>query len=219
MANTTDIAVQQQQHATALRVMHKRTKRLEALTAQMAQALDEISSRPRTVTEEIDSIPGRRIETIFSGEIDFDASDANTRGAPVIILISQDGPFIMTHYPMILWYPTAPDDATNLNAWRPVSSFPLPTQEVSGDIIDLKYEINDGGAQRMFQNEPRGPVISRPDNIIPCAVPTEFAPGATINIVPTYMRFLWNGGGGEGQVAPTAGILHVDLIGYRCVNL
>jgi hypothetical protein len=219
MASTTDLTVAAQQHAAAIRVLGKRQKQSEATIAQMAQALAELSSRPRTVTEEIDSIPGRRIETIFSGEVAFDAGDENTRGEPVIINISQDGPFIMTHYPMILWYPTAPDDATNLNAWRPIASFPLPTQEVSGDLIDLKYEIIDGGSQRFFQNAPRGPMVSRPDNFAPCAVPTEFAPAAVINIVPTYMRFLWNGGGGEGQIAPTAGILHVDLIGYRIVNL
>ncbi len=79
--------------------------------------------------------------------------------------------------------------------------------------------ILDAGSQRQAQNDPRGPVLSRPDNIVPCAVPTQWAPNASIKITPTYLAFLWNGGGGAGAVAPTAGVLHVDLIGYRIVNL
>lgn len=206
-------------HAAIIRKMNSRLMQQGSMISQMVDALAQLQSRPQSVTEEIDAIPGRRIDTIFSGEVDFDETDLQQRGEPVIITISQDGPFIMTHYPMILWLPNAPSNATNFQAWRPVSSFPLPTQEVPGDIIDIKYEIIDGGAQRMFQNEPRGPVISRPDNVVPCAVPTEFAPAATINVYPTYLRFLWNGGGGEGAVPPTGGTLHVDLIGYRIVNL
>lgn len=214
MASTSDLAVQQNQHAAVLRVLNRRLQQQGAMIQQMGAALKDLQSRPRTVTEEIDAIPGRRIDTIFSGEIDFTTNDLGKVGTPVIIQISQDGPFIMTHYPMILWFPNAPADATNLNAWRPVSSFPLPTQEVSGDIIDIKYQLIDGGSQRMFQNAARGPVLSRPDNVVPCAVPTEFAPAATINILPTYMRMLFN-----SEIPPTGGTLHVDLIGYRIVNL
>src|SRR6266850_2385957 len=147
MANAS-VEVRQAQHSTALRVLNKRLAQTQQQLAMALRDLAEIKSRPRTVTEEIDSIPGRRIESIFSGEIEFDITDLGQRGTPVIIPISQDGDFIMTHYPMILWRPTAPDTATHLNKWRPVTSFPLPTQEVHGDIIDIAYEIDDAGSQR-----------------------------------------------------------------------
>lgn len=185
----------------------------------MTQAqLADAASRPRTITEEIDSIPGRRIESVFSGEIEFDITDLGQRGQPIIIQISQDGDFIMTHYPMAVWYPNAPSNTQNLGRWRSVRSYPLPAQEVSGDIIDIMYELDDAGSQRFMQNAPRGLVLSSPDNIVPCPVPTQWAPNASIKFTPTYNAIGFTGSG-ESPVPPTSGILHVDLIGYRIVNL
>jgi hypothetical protein len=180
----------------------------------MRTALADLQSRPRSVSEEIDAIEGRRLEGTLSGEISFDITDENTRGAPVVFAVSQDGPFVMTHYPLVLWRPSAPDNAANLGRWRPVSTFPLPDQVVDSDIIDLMYELQDGGSGRLLQNEARGPLFSRPDNIVPCPVPTLWSSNATILFTPTYLTFTWN-----GSPAPTAGILHVDLIGYRIANL
>jgi hypothetical protein len=132
----------------------------------------------------------------------------------VIITVSQDGPFIQTHYPLVLWFPSAPDNATNFGRWRPVSTFPLPTQVVSTDIIDLQYEIVDGGSQRQFQNAPRGPLFSRPDNVVPLPSPVQWAPNATLSFVPLYQAITWN-----SAVPPTQGTLHVDFPGFRIVNL
>jgi len=212
MPSQTD--VQLQQHATYIRLLNKKLNQMQDQNSWLIQAMQELQSRPRSVTEEIDAIPGRRIESVFSQEVTFTADDEGQRGLPLIFQISQDGPFVMTHYPMALWRPSAPSNTTNLGRWRPVSSFPLPTQQVTTDIIDIMYELNDGGAQRQFQNAPRGPVLSRPDNIVPCPVPTLWSPNASINFVPTYNSFTWDSG-----TPPTAGILHVDLIGYRIVNL
>lgn len=181
---------------------------------RIARLEQAVLSRPRTIAEQIDALPGRRIESVFSGEVVFTADDDGQRGEPVTIQISQDGPFIETHYPMILWRPSAPDNATNFGRWRPVSTFPLPDQVVDTDIIDIMYEFSDGGNQRNFQNAPRGLVLSRPDNLVPLPVPTMFAAGATIQVFPTYNAITW-----DGAVPPTSGILHVDLIGYRIVNL
>lgn len=208
-----------QNHANMLGRINRQLAQSQQQLAQLTAQVADLMSRPQSITEAIDAIPGRRIESIFSGEIDFDATVLGQKGRPVIIQISQDGDFIMTHYPMVLWYPTAPNNATNLNRWRPIQSAYLPTQEISGDLIDIKYELDDAGSQRFMQNDPRGPVLSRPDNIVPCPVPTQWAPNASIKFTPTYMSFLWNGGGGGGAVAPTAGKLHVDLVGYRIVNL
>lgn len=200
--------------SAAIGVLDRRSGQLQSIVQQQAALIAELQSRPRTITEEIDQIPGRRIETVLSGEVVFDGTDEGKRGNPILIQVSQDGPFIMTHYPMVLWRPTLPTTATNYERWRPVSTYPLPDQVVDTDIIDLLYEMQDGGSQRNFQNAPRGPLFSRPDNVIPCAVPTLWSPNSAIAFFPTYNKLTW-----DSDVPPTQGTLHVDLIGYRIVNL
>ena len=200
--------------SAALRILDKRSGQLQSVVQQQASLIAELQTRPRTITEEIDQIPGRRIETVLSGEVVFDITDEGKRGNPILVQVSQDGPFVMTHYPMALWRPTLPTTATNFERWRPVSTYPLPDQVVDTDIIDLLYEMQDGGSQRNFQNAPRGPLFSRPDNVIPCAVPTLWAPNSAIAFFPTYNKITW-----DSEVPPTQGTLHVDLIGYRIVNL
>jgi len=182
--------------------------------AVLGQVIAELQSRPRSVAEEIDAIEGRRMEGTLSGEIQFTATDEFQRGAPITLQVSQDGPFVMTHYPMCVWRPSAPDNTTNLGRWRPVSTFPLPDQVVDTDMIDLLYELQDGGNQRLLQNEPRGPLLSRPDNIVPAPVPTLWSPNSVVLFIPTYLAFTW-----DSAEPPTAGILHVDIPGYRIVNL
>ncbi len=202
------------QIAAAVRTLQARLNQLQAQNTQIVAALNEQRSRPRSIQEEIDAIEGRRIEGTLSGEVTFTAADVGQRAAPIVLQVSQDGPFVMTHYPLCIWRPTAPANATNLNRWRPVSTFPLPDQVVDTDIIDILYELNDGGSQRLGQNAPRGPLLSRPDNIVPCPIPTVWSPNAAILFQPTYLDLTW-----DGEVAPTQGTLHVDLIGYRIVNL
>lgn len=185
--------------------------RLQMLEGQVQESL----SRPRSPTETIDAIPGRRIESIMSGEIEFDMTLNGQVGPPITIQISQDGPFVATHYPMVLWRPSAPSTATNLNRWRPVSSWPMPTQQFTTDFVDLQYQIVDGGAQRNFQNNPRGPIFSRPDVLTPLPMPTLWAPNSVIQFIPTYQLIDWTG----DEVETTEGTLHVDFPGYRIVNL
>lgn len=187
---------------------------IENLQKQNQVIMRLIGSKPLSVQEEIDAIEGRRMEGTLSGEIAFTANDEGQRGAPVTMSVSQDGPFVMTHYPMVVWRPTAPDNATNLNRWRPVSTFPLPDQVVDTDIIDIMYELQDGGNQRLLQNEPRGPLLSRPDNIVPCPVPTLWSPNSVVLFIPTYLALTW-----DGSTPPTEGVLHVDIPGYRIVNM
>lgn len=180
----------------------------------LTQQVSSLMSRPKTVWDEINEIPGRWIESTLSGEVTFTSADLGRRGNPISFLVSQDGPFVQTHYPMALWRPSQPTNATNFGRWRPVSTFPLPTQVVSTDIIDILYEIQDGGSQRQFQNEPRGPLLSRPDNVVPSPSPTLWSPNATILFTPTYLALTW-----DGAVPPTEGTLHVDIPGFRIVNL
>ncbi len=198
----------------ALRVMNNTLRHMQGVVAAQQQQVNALLSRPRTITEEIDQIPGRRIETVLAGEVTFSTADEQRLGNPIVINVSQDGPFIMTHYPMVLWRPSAPSNTTNFQRWRPVASFPLPDQVVDTDIIDIGYALQDGGAQRNFQNAVRGPLFSRPDNVIPCAVPTLWAPNSSISFAPFYHNIQF-----DSAVPPTEGTLHLDLIGYRIVNL
>lgn len=200
--------------AAYLRGLNAKIERQNAVIVQLQGVVTQLASRPRTIQEEIDAIPGRRIESALVGSVLFDGSDEGQRGEPIIIQVPQDGPFIQTHYPLALWFPTAPSDAANLNRWRPVSTFPLPDQVVDTDIIDIMYEMQDGGNGRLFQNQPRGVLLSRPDNIVPVPVPTLWAPNTSINFTPTYLSFTWN-----SDPAVTQGELHVTIPGYHIVNL
>lgn len=181
-----------------------------------SEILADLAKRPKSVQEEIDAIPGRRIFYSLSGSQTFDMTNDGVQGQPIPFLVSQDGPYIMTHYPIIMWKPSAPDAATNFGQWRPVSSWPLPDQVIDTDIIDVSYGFSDSGSQRNFQNLPvLAGLISRPDNMIPLPVPTLFTPNTTIQLTPTYENILFNG----APTPPTQGTLVAALPGYRIVNL
>jgi hypothetical protein len=211
------------QTAQFIRQLADKTKRLEQalikISSDHGQLLKQLESQPRSITEEIDSIPGRRIFYNFVDTIEFDISQDGLRGEPLNFLVSQDGPFIATHYPLVVWKPTAPDDATNFGQWSPVSSWPLPAQQnADQDRIDLSYEIVDGGSQRNFQNASAGPMFSRPDNAVPLPVPTLFAPNTVIQFFPTYENILFVVGA-EGHEPTTQGELKVTILGYKVVNM
>jgi hypothetical protein len=196
--------------------------------SNMRTAIAELQKRPRSITEEIDSIPGRRIVYTLSGDQSFTTSQDGTTGNPISFLVSQDGPFVMTHYPAIGWYPNSPSNADHFGQWRPISSYPLPTQQAGGtpsanaqstilDFIDISYAIQDSGSGRNFQNLVVGPnIISTRDNMIPLPVPTLFAPNTTIQVTITYNNISFAAG---NSVDSTGGNLHVDLPGYKIVNL
>lgn len=208
MANLGDVI-------TGLRQLAGRVNQLQAqLFPALARLLDRMENRPPSITDLIDRIPGRRIEYRLSGSVLFTIAADGTRGEPVTVNVSQDGPFVMTHYPMVLWKPTLPTTATNFGRWRPVTTFPLPDQTVDTDVIDLSYEVMDGGSQRLMQSAASGPIFSRPDNLIPLPVPTLFRTNATIQLFPTYNNILF-----DAATPPTEGELQVDFIGYRIVNL
>jgi hypothetical protein len=204
-------------------LLRKLTDRQQAMEGQHRQILDKYEEfiracedQPRSITQEIDSIPGRRIFYTLSDRLQFTAAQAGLRGTPLTYLVSQDGPFIQTHYAMAIWKPSGPSTATHLGQWSPVSSWPLPAQNFATDVIDLSQETVDSGSQRNFQNEAVGPIWSRPDNLIPLPVPTLFAPNTTIQIFPTFERIFFDP---AAQVPTTAGELVIGLPGYRIVNL
>jgi len=189
-------------------------KQLDDVRSEYAAFRKACEDQPQSITAEIDSIEGRRIFYTLNAVQTFDATLDGLRGQAMNFLVSQDGPFIMTHYPMAIWRPSQPSGATNLGRWRPVSTWPLPDQVVDTDIIDIAWELVDGGSQRNFQNLPTGPMLSRPDLLIPLPVPTLFAPNTVIQFFPTYNNILF-----DGETPPTEGTLEVDLPGYKIVNL
>lgn len=172
-------------------------------------------SAPKSITSELDSIPGRRIFYNLSATQTFDISQQGQRAQPMNFLVSQDGPYIMTHLPLVIWRPSAPAAATRLGNWRPVSTWPLPTQEVGDDRIDLSYEFVSGGSQRNFQNLPAGPMFSRPDSLAPLPVPTLFNPNEVIQMILTYEAINFS----AADVPTTQGTVQVTLPGYRIVNM
>jgi hypothetical protein len=199
---------------------------LRKLTSEHSQMQGAIAAimkllAPRSITQEIDQIPGRRIYYNLVGRIEFSIADDGRRGQPISLLVSQDGPFIQTHYPFALWLPSAPAAATNFGLWRPVTPWPLPTQAIPGpqdlndDIISISYEVTDGGSQRNFQNEAVPPILSRPDLLIPLPVPTMFTPNTVVQFTPTYERILFT----SAPTPPDEGVLVCALPGYRIVNM
>jgi hypothetical protein len=172
---------------------------------------------PRSITEEIDALPGRRIFYNLSGRQSFDISQLGTRADAISFFVSQDGPFVMTHYPLVMWKPNLPTTASNLGQWSPVASWPVPLQQKpEQDSIDLSFEFFDGGSQRAFNNEVAAPLFSRPDSLAPLPVPTLFAPNANIQFIPTYEDIFFDA---AAAVSATGGQLVVTLPGYRIVNL
>jgi hypothetical protein len=189
---------------------------LAQLLRKMKAQIAALERRPRTITEEIDAIDGRRIYYTMIGTQDFTIDQEGTRGQSINMLVSQDGPFIETHYPLVMWRSSAPSNATDFGRWRPVSSWPLPDQVLDTNIIDISYEVVDGGSQRNFQQAavPAG-LLSRPDNMIPLPVPTLFTPNTTVQFYPTYENILFD----DDPPTTEQGTLVVALPGYRIVNL
>jgi hypothetical protein len=205
-----------QQEFTSLkalcRALLKKNQRLE-------HAVMALQSVPRSIEDELNAIHGRRIDSALVGVSSepFDITSEGQRGAPILFSVSQDGPFIWTHFPMALWLPVAPSTADNLGRWSPVSTFPVAAQEFgAGDVIDISYEITDDGPGRKFDNLPRPPLLSRPDNLMPLAVPTLLPPNTNLQFIPTFRRIFFDT---TPTVDTTAGEIHVYLPGYRIVNL
>ena len=88
-----------QTHSRLIKKALDQNQMLLGRLAALEDALRSALARPRSPTEALDAIPGRRIESMLVGTVDFDVNARGTRGNPVTITISQDGPFVATHYP------------------------------------------------------------------------------------------------------------------------
>lgn len=180
---------------------------------------DACANQPKSPTAEIDSIPGRRLFYGLAGIQSFTAANSGLKAQPIQMLVSQDGAFIMTHYPVVAWFPSAPTNATNVGRWSPIYSSPVPTQNVAGlDNIDISWEMADGGSQRNLQNLPLPPALSRFDSLTPLPMPTLFTPNTVVSFFPTYQRIFFVPAGEETEPT-TEGTLVVYCPGYRAVNV
>lgn len=187
------------------------------LDDDLRKILEAVLSVPPSLSQEIDKIPGRRLFFHMSANLPFTATDAGSRGEALNFIVSSDGPFVMTHYPCISWKPNSPDNAENFGRWSPVFSSPLPVQQVTNlDTIDLSYEINDGGTQRMLQNSAALPISSRLDNPVPLPVPSFFKPNAVVAFIPTFDAINFNN---SASPATEGGVLRVTMIGFRAINM
>lgn len=192
---------------------------------RLARDIALYRERPLTPLDEINSIPGRRLFFLPTKTQDFTSSQDGAKGSSLSFTVSQDGPFIMTHFPLVMWKVTLPTTATNYGRWSPVSSYPLPTQQQQvaldttfksfGDIVDLSYEMIDSGPQQNFQDNPLPPIFSQPGALLPLPIPTKFAPASVITFTPTYENIFF---ATDPATDTTGGRLVVTLIGYRISN-
>ena len=212
MATQAQLEAAFQQLAVKHRDIARQLAETNANYLALRKALEEA---PKSITAEIDSIPGRRIFYNLNAVQAFTIAQAGLRGQAMNFLVSQDGPFVMTHYPVAAWFPSAPDTAATFGRWRPIYTWPLPDQVVDEDIIDISWELVDGGSQRNFQNLPTPPMLSRHDLAIPLPVPTLFAPNTVIQFFPTYNAITFD----SAEDPPTEGLLNVQLPGYKIVNM
>lgn len=186
----------------------------------MEQQVEDLRESPQrypqqTLEDAIDSIPGRRVFYTLVGTQTFTTTNDGARGNAITFEISQDGPFIMTHYPFVMWRSTLPTNATDFGRWRTVCTAYLPTQQLTTNFIDISYEMSDSGSQRNFQNDqPVPPLLSKPDDIVPLPVQSLFKPQSVISFIPTYNDILL-----AGSTATTQGTLVVALPGYKIINL
>lgn len=201
--------------AQFLRHLKDENAQLRAAMNQIMTDLKKLQVSDHDPLKELNQYEGRRVAYFLAGNQSFTTSQDGQRGADIAMAISQDGPFIMTHFPIVMWRVNAPSTATNFGFWRPVYSWPLPDQVTDSDIIDLSWEIKDGGSQRNFQSESLPPMFSYPGALHPLPFPTFVAPNSTLVFTPIYENIAFSGSG----TATTGGLLKVMLPGFRIVNM
>jgi len=192
---------------------------LETRIQELEQVVEDLRNGPRThpsLEDAIDAIPGRRVVFTLVGSQLFTTTQDGARGAVITFEVSQDGPWVMTHYPLVMWRSTLPTNATDFGRWRPVSSWDVPDQVLDTCIIDISYELQDGGSNRNLQNEQTVPagVLSAPGSLEWLPKPTIFRPQSVISFIPTYENILFN-----DSTPTTEGRLVVALLGYKIINL
>ncbi len=176
---------------------------------------------------DINDIEGRRIHFTQSATMTFTAAinDGNRGPSYMIIPIGQDGPWVMTHYPVIMWRNAASATAADVGLWRPPSHWPLPDQIVDANVCSMSYEVFDEGSVRALQNDPQSDrntaagtqrkavvagLFSTANILMQLPEPTLFDTNGAIRIVITFDDIQFTD--------VTQGRLRVNLPGYKIVN-
>lgn len=186
------------------------------------QAENEILREYMPKTENVNNIPGRRCFFTLRGQQTITSSSNGLRGQPIFIPVGQDGPFVLTHFPVIMWKPLTSEAAPlSVGLWRPFASWPLPDQVVDANTMDISYEITDVGPGRNMQggwasNNVTEPVpvlpslISRPNNVMILPLPQVFDANSVIQCVITYNDINWT--------SIDTATVRVELPGYKIIN-
>jgi len=196
---------------------------ISAIKAQVDTLAGQVDVLARQGVDEIDQIEGRRISYWPHGELPFTIAQQGIDGNAIPVQISQDGPFVWTHYPIVLWRPTAPANATLFGIWRPVTHFPLVAQgldvattlDLNSDMVSISWRMSDGGSERNFMPAAIPPIFSTPYKQIPLPERVLFTPNSVISFTPTFRRIVFN----NGTVPTTDGLLEVTFPGFRIVNM
>lgn len=200
-----------------LRRLNDENAQLRAAVNQLMTDVKKLQIGNHDPRAEINAIDGRRVAYFLAANQSFTATQDGQRGADMPMTISQDGPFIWTHMPIVMWRVNAPSTATNFGFWSTIYSWPLPTQDTANnDAIDLSWEIRDGGSQRLLQNESLPPMLSYPGALHPLPEWTMFSPNTTAIFTPIYENIAFNG---SAATPATGGLLKVMLPGFRIVSM
>lgn len=194
-----------------IRALEAKSNAQSAIIRKLASELSQIK---RNGADPFAHIPGRRVWYVLSGAVNFTANDDGKEGAPIQMQVSEDGPFVATHFPVILWRPNTPANADNFGRWRPVYHGPLPTQQQTTDFISLSYQFNDSGSGRNLQSAKIPPVQSGVDRLCALPFPTIFKRAGTLTFTPFYEDVDFST---SPTTDTTGGALVVALPGYKIV--
>lgn len=146
---------------------------------------------PTQHSKDIDAIPGRRVVYTMSGDLNIGPSRTMV-SERVLFSVNQDGPFILTHFPLFFWQASRQEGGSG--EW-------CETREWS-------YHWLDASSQR-FMAAAEIKIFSRSDMLNPLPSAALFAPNSTIEISPVC----------DDLEQQSNGTLKVLLPGYRIVNM
>lgn len=195
-------------------VVQAQEAKINALSALIRKLSSDLQNIKRNGADPFAHIPGRRVWYVLAQQQTFNVANQNGQaGQAMNLQVSEDGPFVATHFPVFAWKPSLPANATNFGQWRPVFHGPLPTQAVTTDLISISYQLNDSGSGRNLQSQYIPPVTSRLDRLCPLPFPTIFKRAGVLQCTPFYEDIDFNSSG----TATTAGTLVVAIPGYKIV--
>ena len=205
---------------------------------ELGQAVAQVSLRVhRSVEGELNNIPGRRCIFTPRRTQTFTTADQGIEGDVLLYDLPKDGPWVMTHYPIVEWKITAAAAPTFIGQWRPVGDWPTVSQQLSHEFLNCSLRIRDAGPERDLQNTallknssvstqpfairhvPAGD-FSRPGAIKKLPVPTLFPAKSVVAINIFYDAVVFDPFSiGKVFYTTTEGELTVTLPGYRIANL